>query len=63
MGRSDGEAGPTSGLSGMQERAVLLGGRLTIESVPGAGTCLTAELPTEGEEEKATDDADPAARR
>jgi PAS domain S-box-containing protein len=33
------------GLSGMYERAALLGGQLTIESAPGAGTCLTAALP------------------
>jgi PAS domain S-box-containing protein len=35
----------TAGLTGMRERAVLLGGQLTIESAPGAGTHLTAELP------------------
>jgi PAS domain S-box-containing protein len=35
----------SSGLSGMSERAALLGGRLTIESVRAEGTCLTAELP------------------
>ncbi len=35
----------SGGLSGMQERATLLGGRLTIESRPGAGTQITAELP------------------
>ncbi len=34
----------TSGLAGMRERAVLLGGRMEIESHPGAGTRLTAEL-------------------
>ncbi len=38
-------AGDTIGLSGMRERAVLLGGQLTVESVPAAGTCVTAELP------------------
>jgi signal transduction histidine kinase len=38
-------AGDTTGLSGMRERAVLLGGQLTVESVPAAGTCVTAELP------------------
>ena len=37
--------GAASGLSGMQERAALLGGRLTIESAPGDGACLIAELP------------------
>jgi PAS domain S-box-containing protein len=38
-------AGATTGLAGMRERAVLLGGQLTIESQIGAGTRLTAELP------------------
>jgi PAS domain S-box-containing protein len=33
-----------SGLAGMRERAVLLGGQLTLESRPGAGARLTAEL-------------------
>jgi len=35
----------SSGLTGMQERAALLGGSLTIEAFPGAGTRLTATLP------------------
>ncbi len=39
------EAHATGGLSGMQERATLLGGRLVIESALGAGTCLVADLP------------------
>ena len=34
------------GLAGMAERAVLLGGDLTIESRPGAGTRVTAVLPS-----------------
>jgi PAS domain S-box-containing protein len=38
----------SSGLVGMRERAVLLGGELVIESVPGEGTRLTARLPREG---------------
>jgi len=38
-------AGGSAGLSGMRERAALLGGHLTIESTPGAGASLTAELP------------------
>jgi len=38
-------AGKTSGVAGMRERAALVGGRLTIESAPGTGTKLTAELP------------------
>ena len=33
------------GLAGMRERVALLGGRMTIESAPGAGTRLTAEFP------------------
>jgi PAS domain S-box-containing protein len=35
----------SNGLTGMRERAALLGGRLTIESAPGSGMCVTAELP------------------
>ncbi len=38
-------SGRSSGLSGMQERAALLGGQLAIDSAPGKGTQLTAELP------------------
>jgi PAS domain S-box-containing protein len=38
-------AGKSSGLAGMRERAVLLGGQLTIDSAPGAGTRLIAVLP------------------
>jgi PAS domain S-box-containing protein len=38
-------AGESSGLSGMRERVALLAGHLSVESSPGAGTCLTAELP------------------
>ena len=37
-------AGATSGLSGMRERAALLGGQLRIESAPGAGTRVCAEF-------------------
>jgi PAS domain S-box-containing protein len=37
--------GESSGLLGMRERATLLGGDLTIESVVGGGTCITAEFP------------------
>src|SRR5262249_37265134 len=37
--------GHSTGLSGMQERVALLGGRFDIHSQPGAGTCLTAEFP------------------
>ncbi len=38
-------AGQTAGLTGMKERALLLGGQCTIDTTPGSGTCLTAELP------------------
>jgi signal transduction histidine kinase len=37
--------GGSGGLAGMQERARLLGGRVRIESQPGRGTRLVAELP------------------
>jgi DNA-binding NarL/FixJ family response regulator/two-component sensor histidine kinase len=33
------------GLSGMRERAALLGGTLTIESAPGVGTCIALDVP------------------
>ncbi len=35
----------STGLSGMKERAELLGGEFTLESKPGQGTRLTVELP------------------
>ena len=35
----------SSGLFGMSERTSLVGGRLTIDSAPGKGTIITAELP------------------
>jgi signal transduction histidine kinase len=38
----------SNGLAGMRERATLLGGRLTLESTPGLGTNLFAELPFSG---------------
>jgi signal transduction histidine kinase len=44
-----GSAGPTeaggSGLSGLRDRVHAVGGELWIESPPGAGTRLRAELP------------------
>jgi len=35
------------GLIGMQERAQLLRGTLNIQSTPGKGTTITAEIPLE----------------
>ena len=40
--------GRTGGLAGMQERARLAGGRLTIDAAPERGTLLTAQLPLSG---------------
>jgi signal transduction histidine kinase len=36
---------PGSGLSGLSDRVAALGGTLRLDSVPGAGTTLKAELP------------------
>ena len=33
------------GLHGMQERALLLGGEVVVNSTPGSGTCIMAKLP------------------
>lgn len=41
-------SGKSSGLRGMFERVRLLGGQMQVNSDPGAGTFLTAELPLEG---------------
>lgn len=41
----DAGGGASLGLTGMRERAALLGGRITIESQPGQGTALRAEIP------------------
>ena len=45
----DGQGGATptagSGLQGLGDRVDALGGRLRLESPPGGGTCLVAELP------------------
>jgi signal transduction histidine kinase len=37
--------GKTSGLAGIRERVVLLGGQLDLETAPGQGVHLTAVLP------------------
>jgi len=47
-------AAPAStGLSGMRERAELLGGEFTLESKLGSGTRLTVELPLAGDKPEA----------
>jgi signal transduction histidine kinase len=40
-----GDGGMHLGLAGMRERAILLGGRLVVASVPGKGTAIDAWLP------------------
>ncbi len=40
---------PTSGLSGMRERASLVGGYLTVNSHPGQGTRIVVMLPLKGQ--------------
>jgi PAS domain S-box-containing protein len=42
-----------NGLAGMRERVELLGGTFELESVPGQGTTITAELPIEVDSEAA----------
>jgi PAS domain S-box-containing protein len=37
----------SSGLLGMRERIIMLGGNITVESSPGSGTTIAAELPVE----------------
>ncbi len=39
----------SSGLTGMQERTVLLGGSFRVESAPGSGTCILAVFPMTAE--------------
>ncbi len=38
------------GLVGMRERAAVVGGKLTIETAPGAGTTVFMEAPYDGED-------------
>ncbi len=45
--------GRVGGLAGMRERTMLLGGKLEIESAPGAGTSVTVEFPLGEPSEKA----------
>jgi two-component system sensor histidine kinase UhpB len=41
------EEGKGLGLSGMRERALLVGGKLDIDSRPGKGTSVVLEIPAE----------------
>jgi signal transduction histidine kinase len=47
--------GRGSGLLGLKDRVEALGGRISLHSVPGAGTSLSVELPLTDEPERATD--------
>jgi signal transduction histidine kinase len=49
VGGADPTAG--SGLRGLADRIETIGGTLRVESVPGRGTRLTAEIPLGGEAE------------
>lgn len=40
-----GEAPPSAGIRGMRERALLVGGRLTIAAPPGGGTAVRLDVP------------------
>lgn len=44
---------PSLGLAGMQERAALVGGEVSVESSPGQGTLVEARLPLYSEESEA----------
>jgi signal transduction histidine kinase len=49
-------ANTTGGLSGMRERATMIGGELRIESAPAAGTLLVAELPLSNNQQPSDSD-------
>ena len=52
---------PSLGLAGMQERAALLGGKVTIKSRPGEGTIIGSIIPIHpGDEMEVKDDNSPA---
>jgi PAS domain S-box-containing protein len=53
----------STGISGMRQRASLLGGRLEIETKPGSGACLIAELPIAGAQEIASSNVDSSITR
>jgi signal transduction histidine kinase len=41
----------TAGIAGMRERALLVGGRLSIKSRPGAGTVVELSIPVDEDSE------------
>jgi PAS domain S-box-containing protein len=47
-----GVASVSMGLNGMRERALSLNGKLLVQSTPGEGTCVIAELPLTGKKTK-----------
>ena len=64
--RDDGDGGATlsrgSGLTGLTDRVEALGGRLSLDSPPGAGTLVTIALPYACEEKAAAGSGNLAAR-
>ena len=46
-------SGGSGGLAGLRERAVLLNGHFTVETKPGGGVRLTAEVPVNGSSKRA----------
>lgn len=54
---------PSLGLAGMQERAALMGGEVSIQSSPGQGTLVEAKLPLQSEESEVWDENPPATGR
>jgi two-component system sensor histidine kinase DegS len=54
---------PSLGLAGMQERAALVGGEVSIQSSPGQGTLVEAKLPLKSEESEVVSENPPAPGR
>lgn len=53
-GRGGADARRGSGLLGLADRAEALGGRFDVQSVAGHGTCITTELPLDGNDQGLT---------
>jgi signal transduction histidine kinase len=47
-GRGGADAARGTGLSGLEDRVAAVGGALSVDSTPGAGTVVRAVLPCEG---------------